>query len=296
MNACFLVSLCVYILFETIAKFVAVKKTKLFENDFDGWIYIGVAGAGIVVNGMGSIIFAALGGHVHSHGCHGHSHGGQNIANPDDDQESLLSRNDLENDRANKPARDLNMSAVFVHYLGDCLASGCLLCAGLLTYFFSDRKWVLYLDPITSLLIAAMLAWSVLPVLKDSCAMLLQQTPHEISLPFVRNRLYQVKGLQGFHDLHVWELTDGIVIGTLHAAIFESQVGESEYIKEQIKKILHYFGIHSSTIQMEIIAAEGDGYSCKHNCKLDCTKDWCCKGEYEGPGNNLPVSSTMELK
>jgi len=196
--------------------------------------------------------------------------------------------------------KDLNMSAVFKHYLGDCVASGCILAAGLLAHYFPHLSWVVYLDPIASLLIAAMLVWSALPLIKECCEILLQQTPDEIQLSSIRNKLYQVKGLQGVHDFHIWELADGLAIGTLHAAIYEADFNQSENIKEEIKKIFHRYGIHSSTIQVEVISAEKDHdpYVCKHNCKVDCREDWCCKGENEVQRAivDIPPSTTIELQ
>jgi len=193
------------------------------------------------------------------------------------------------------------MSAVFKHYLGDCVASGCLLAAGLLAHYFPHLPWVVYLDPIASLLIAAMLVWSAVPLIKECCEILLQQTPDEIQLSSIRNKMYQVKGLQGVHDLHVWELADGLAISSLHATVLDTDFNQSENIKEEIKKIFHRYGIHSSTIQVEVISAEKDHdpYVCKHNCKVDCREDWCCKGQSEVGHRaieDIPPSTTIELQ
>jgi len=221
------------------------------------------------------------------------------IKKKDEDKESLLRRDSAPSQNVKTtPTKDLNMSAVFKHYLGDCVASGCLLAAGLLAHFFPHLPWVVYLDPIASLLIAAMLVWSAVPLIKECCEILLQQTPDEIQLSSIRNKMYQVKGLQGVHDLHVWELADGLAISTLHATVLDTDVNQSEDIKEDIKKILHRYGIHSSTIQMEVITADNDNDPnvCKHNCKVGCKEDWCCKGEKETRAIDLPPSTTIELQ
>jgi len=68
-----LVSLSVYIVLEAIPKIVINPK-----RIPDDWWFIGVAGAGLAVNTIGTLLFAVLsGGHGHSHaggGGHGHSH------------------------------------------------------------------------------------------------------------------------------------------------------------------------------------------------------------------------------
>jgi len=67
-NGCFLLSLCAYIIFEAVPRLIkpqGIEEPKIF---------LGVAGAGLVINTFGTIILAATGaGHSHSHG--GHSHG-----------------------------------------------------------------------------------------------------------------------------------------------------------------------------------------------------------------------------
>lgn len=55
------------------------------------------------------------------------------------------------------------------------------------------------------------------------------------------------------HDLHVWKLVDSIVIATLHVAIHECNTAKFERIVHACKDILHKFGIHSSTLQVEYL-------------------------------------------
>jgi len=274
MNACFLISLCVYIFVEAIQKFITATEP-LFSNELNGIIFITIAGAGILVNGLGSVIFAALGGHGHSHS-HGHKK---------NDGTSLLDAEKQDGKKGGSVyiektgGKDLNMSAVFLHYLGDCVASGLLLTVGLLAYFFK-QSWTNYLDPIASILISCMLLWSSVPLTKECAYLLLQQVPKNINMSEVRRYLSQILYLQGYHDLHIWQLSDDITIGTIHACVYDTDVTHVETVKEEIKKVFHNYEVHSTTVQVEILSAENEEspFICKHNCKAFCTQDWCCKG------------------
>jgi len=72
-NGCFLVSLCFYVLLESIPKFIRPEQME------SGVWFLVVAGAGLAVNTIGTIVFALTGNaHGHSHaggGGHSHSHG-----------------------------------------------------------------------------------------------------------------------------------------------------------------------------------------------------------------------------
>jgi hypothetical protein len=51
----------------------------------------------------------------------------------------------------------------------------------------------------------------------------------------------------------VWKLVDGIIIASLHVAICECNTKKFERIVGACKDILHEFGIHSSTLQVEYL-------------------------------------------
>jgi len=108
--------------------------------------------------------------------------------------------------------------------------------------------------------------------------------------------LAKINNLQGVHDFHIWELADDLIIATLHASVFDTDANHSETVKEDIKKVLHRYGIHSNTIQIDIISAENDEspFICKHNCMVNCVEEWCCKGENEEP--QAKKNAVVELK
>jgi len=79
-NGMFLLSLSLYIGLEAIPAYIEPEDTAV-ESNQQGIVFIIIAALGLVINTVGTIIFAITGqshGHSHSHGGggHGHSHGG----------------------------------------------------------------------------------------------------------------------------------------------------------------------------------------------------------------------------
>jgi len=166
---------------------------------------------------------------------------------------------------------------VFLHYLGNEISSILVLIAGILGKVFQGQEWTNYVDPITSLLIVVLIIWTTFPLLKECSEILLQQVPSKVEIPHLKKQLLKVADIQGIHDLHVWQLgVDNIIIASLHVSIFQTDTENFNTINENIKKVMHKFGIHSSTIQLEFIYRDAPA-DCDQNCVEDCLEDWCCK-------------------
>jgi len=179
------------------------------------------------------------------------------------------------------PKEDMNIKAVFVHYLGDAVSSLFVLAAGLIMHYFPDQPWVKYVDPASSLLIVILVLASVIPLIQNCSNILLQQVPSDIDSNALQVELEGVPGIRGVHDLHIWQLVDSMIIASLHVSISEADVSNFELIVSRCKKILHRFGIHSSTLQPEFVARDQMGIPvCSSNCIQSCKEDWCCKSEF----------------
>jgi len=173
--------------------------------------------------------------------------------------------------------KDLNIHAVFLHYLGDALSSIFVLIAGILGKIYNGQEWTKYLDPVSSLLIVGLILWTTLPLLKECSEVLLQIVPSQVNIPELKEKLLEVKGIHGVHDLHVWQLVDNLIIASLHASVLDTDSINSNTICQNVKEVMHCVGIHSSTIQLEFIHIDTPIVDCDQNCVVDCPEDWCCK-------------------
>jgi len=176
-------------------------------------------------------------GHSHANG-HGHKH--------DDEEEHAHE----EKSHGGHSHGNMNMRGVFLHVLGDALGNVGVIAAGLIIWLTS-WQYRNYSDPAISIIITVIIFSSAMPLVRSASAILLQGTPSDVSLDEVRAGILRIPGVEDVHDLHIWSLSESKVIGSVHVLVKSSKV----YIEvsARIREVLHLHGIHSSTIQPEII-------------------------------------------
>lgn len=153
---------------------------------------------------------------------------------------------------ANTHQKSLNMQGVFLHVLGDALGNiGVILTA--LLIWKTDYKWKYYFDPIISLFITCIIFSSALPLCKRSSRILLQGTPSTVITSDVIQDVLEIPSVLGVHDFHIWNLTEKMLIASLHVELDCSPENFLQ-VASEIKSCLHDYGIHSATIQPEFSA------------------------------------------
>ncbi|KAJ3030211.1 hypothetical protein HDV00_009010 [Rhizophlyctis rosea] len=171
-------------------------------------------------------------------------------------------------DTATGNRQSLNMRGVFLNVAGDALGSvGVIISAIVLILLPGRPKWSLYVDPIISIFITGIILFSTIPLVKSASYILLQSVPIAVPLDRLREEIAQVPGVDDVHELHVWQLSETKTIATVHirlrqhgatAAGGQSQSVAVDYMEvtADIKRLLHRYGIHSSTVQPEKFSGE----------------------------------------
>ena len=143
---------------------------------------------------------------------------------------------------------DVNIRSVFLHMLGDALSTAAVILGGVGIYY-SHLNWI---DPLLSLLIAAMILYSSVGIVRETLNILLEGTPRGLSLPEIRDVMQAVSGVEDVHDLHVWSLGSSSHALASHVTIADIPPSESNRILEEIRGALgRRFRIHHTTIQFE---------------------------------------------
>ena len=96
-------------------------------------------------------------------------------------------------------SRDVNIRSTFIHMLGDTLSTAAVIVGGV-AILFTHLNWI---DPVLSLLIAALILWSSISIVRETLNILLEGTPRGLSVPEIRNSLGTIYGVLDIHDLHV---------------------------------------------------------------------------------------------
>lgn len=100
---------------------------------------------------------------------------------------------------------DLNVRGAFLHMAADALVSAGVVVAGALT-IFADWAW---LDPVASLVIAAVIVIGTWSLLRQSLHLLFDGVPEHVDLNEVRSFLGSLPGVAEVSDLHVWAMGTG---------------------------------------------------------------------------------------
>ncbi|GAA5868868.1 hypothetical protein JCM16303_000288 [Sporobolomyces ruberrimus] len=149
---------------------------------------------------------------------------------------------------------NMNMRGVFLHVLGDALGNVGVIAAGLFIWL-TDYEWRMYSDPGISLIITVIIFSSALPLVKSASFILLQGVPSSVPLERLRSSIAAVPGVINVHDLHVWSLSESKIVASVHIMV---KGPDLVVVSREIKRRFHRFGIHSSTIQPEIVASSSE--------------------------------------
>jgi cobalt-zinc-cadmium efflux system protein len=145
-------------------------------------------------------------------------------------------------------ARDVNMRSAFVHMAGDTLSTAAVIAGGA-GILWTGQNW---LDPVLSILIAAMILWSSMDIVRETLNILLEGTPRGLSLSQIRAGMEAVEGVINVHDLHVWSLGSQSHALACHITIDDIPPSESNCILLKINALAkEHFHIHHTTVQFE---------------------------------------------
>jgi len=141
---------------------------------------------------------------------------------------------------------DLNIRGAYLHMVADAAVSAGVVLAGLVI-LYTGWSW---LDPLTSLVISALIVWGTWGLLRDSTAMSLSAVPRGIDPAAVRDYLEQCPGVVQVHDLHIWPMSTTEIALTCHMVIPAGPPGDA-YLMEVARRLHREFGIEHATLQIE---------------------------------------------
>lgn len=142
---------------------------------------------------------------------------------------------------------DLNLRGAFLHMAADALVSLGVVLAGSAILV---TGW-LWLDPLISLVVIAVVVVGTWQLLQASVKLSLDAVPEHIELLAVRTFLQERPGVSQVHDLHVWAMSTTEVALTAHLVMPEGHPGD-RFLKQIDHHLQHQFGIHHATLQIEL--------------------------------------------
>lgn len=236
-NGLFLLFISFFIMSEAVERAIEppeVKHERLFV----------VSVLGLLVNLVG--VYAFQHGHGHSHGGgshgHNHSHGTSNHGHSHNNHS-----HDFNIDIDSGGSNSQIMKGVFLHILADTLGSVGVIISAVLMQMFG---WMIA-DPICSMFIAFLIAISVLALIKESVAVLMQRQPRALDnvLPQCYQKVISLAGVYSVQEPHFWTLCSDVYIGALKLEV--SKNVDPKYVVQHTQMIFASVGIKQLNVQLD---------------------------------------------
>jgi len=141
---------------------------------------------------------------------------------------------------------DLNIRGAFLHMAADALVSVGVVVAGA-AILLTGAVWI---DPVTSLVILAVIGWGTWGLARDSLKLGLLGVPEGVDEAAVRATLESEPGVTEIHDLHIWPLSTTETALTAHLVMPEGHPGDA-FIAQLAQRLSHDHQIGHTTLQIE---------------------------------------------
>jgi cobalt-zinc-cadmium efflux system protein len=147
-----------------------------------------------------------------------------------------------------KPTRNLNVQSAFLHVMGDLISSIGVIIAALLIRL-TGAQWI---DPLTSILIGAVILAGAYRVLRKSLHILNEGVPEGLTIHAIYHSISSVEDVDAVHDLHVWNLGAENISLSAHVVLAPGRFSQQNQVMKAIREVLAgEYGITHTTLQFE---------------------------------------------
>ena len=140
----------------------------------------------------------------------------------------------------------LNVRGAFLHVATDVAAFAAAALAGGLILATGWNR----LDPIASLLVAALMLYSSVQLLRESTVIFLERAPSDVDPEAIGHALVDEPDIVEVHDLHVWTVTSGFP--ALSAHVLVEPGADCHAARRRLERALaDRFGLTHTTLQVD---------------------------------------------
>ena len=143
--------------------------------------------------------------------------------------------------------RSLNVQGAALHLLGDAAGSFGALVAGLSMVLW-DAAWV---DPAVSYLIAALLLWSGVGLIRRTTRILLEGAPGGIDVDGLSALMTAHEQVDDVHHLHVWAVDSTLVALSAHVVVAADTLHDAQIVAAELEARLAEQGVAHATLALE---------------------------------------------
>ena len=140
---------------------------------------------------------------------------------------------------------DLNVRGAFLHMLADTLVSVGVVISGIIIYY---TGWNM-IDPIVSLIIAAVILISTWELLSDSLRLAVDGIPDGVDKKEIEQELLENEHVSEVHHVHIWAISTTETALTAHVVV--DDLTNWPQVAHQLKHELAEHGIQHATLEPE---------------------------------------------
>lgn len=161
---------------------------------------------------------------------------------------------------ARASGESLNARGAYLHAATDAVQSAGVVATGLV--LMATGWWLL--DPLVSIAIAVLIAWSGGRVVWEATHVLMEGTPSDLDLEAVAESLLAQDGVERVSDLHAWSITTGFNALSAHLVTGPGLDAEArESLRDALAEGLRTrFPLHHLTLQVERECSLGKEQGC----------------------------------
>ena len=143
--------------------------------------------------------------------------------------------------------RSVNVQGAALHLLGDAAGSLGALVAGLSVVLW-DAAWV---DPAVSYLIAALLIWSCMGLIRRTTRILLEGAPGGFNVDELSALMTVHEQVDDVHHVHLWAVDSTLVALSAHVVVAADTLHDAQIVATELEARLAEQGVAHATLALE---------------------------------------------
>ncbi len=146
----------------------------------------------------------------------------------------------------------INIRGAYLEVMADMVGSIGVLVSGLVTLAFGWR----YADPVIGVAIGLFVLPRAFNLGRHAVRILLQQAPDRIDVTSIIEKINALPGVVDAHDLHVWTLTSGMEVASVHVTAV-SDADPTTVLAATRTLLAEVFELGHATVQVELPGSDG---------------------------------------
>jgi len=248
-NGVFLLALALSIFLQSLERIIQIEPVQ----DPEDVLIVGCVGLALNIL---SVLF------VHDHGSHDHKEDNTEIPDAIELSDEIKLVHARHYHTREKPSDghgyNLGLLGVLIHLCGDAVNNiGVIIAAVLMWKLRSPDRF--YADPVASMIISFIIFGTAIPLTTRTGRILLEAAPINLDLQKLTDDLTGNPKVISIHDLHVWHLSQKIILASVHVCVPSgTSLQEWEDTEKSLRYCFSEYGVEHVTISPELHRLQSD--------------------------------------